>query len=284
MTEKLPGIKYNWGPKKIVSLILIDIGSILLALSIYGLFAGPVSNEISIKSKEEESPNHYYQRTIDHRQAQERINKLSHSCQGEPCARELLDIISNSYAHTRTDSYRIMPWDNWIMWLSSLFDPRYSLSQDTDLLWRRGAGFCDQAVMIYVEQARKLGLRAAIFWLQGHVIATVGFKDINSNSEVVHMLDPDLGIYWPYHPNLIGSDELSCKSIKRTIKDHGYSKRLAKKLAEFYCTVEDNQISDSPPDPNRAREEHYSNYAKWWIPIALIMLGIIGFKFKRLSV
>lgn len=271
----------RWGPKKIVSLILIDTGSILLALSIYGLFAGPISNEGGINSNQEESPSHYYKNTIEYSEAQVRINNLSRSCQGEPCARELLDIISDSYAHTKSDSYRIQPWDNWIMWLSSQFDPRYSLSQDTDLLWQRGAGFCDQAVMIYVEQARKLGLRAAIFWLQGHVIATVGFKDANSNTEIVHMVDPDLGIYWPYHPNLIASDELSCKGIKRTIKDHGYSNRLAKKIAEIYCTVDDNRISDSPPDPKRAREEFYSNYAKWWIPIALMIIGILGFKSKR---
>ncbi len=179
----------------------------------------------------------------------------------------LLSLVSSSYIHIPAQPYLIKPWDNWWLWLRGQLNPKYLQSQDVDFLWRRGAGFCDQAAMIFVGKAKELGFKARLVWLGGHVISEVVIPDAGAR-----LVDADLGILWEADSSALGN-ELSQASVQARLEKQGYSKELAQKIALAYTSAEDNKFSGFPYLPKLYRAERQAHWIVWVIPFVLLIIS-----------
>jgi len=239
-------------------------GGVLLLLNCLGYLQPPITPSTAVEA----APTGYYERVRTWNEAQQSFQSLrAATVSHREKARALLDIIFESYLHSREFPYLITPFDNWYLWLRGQMTPRYLQSQDAELLWRRGGGYCDQAAMIYVAKARELGLQAYLAWLEGHVIATV-----SPEPGVWHLADPDMGMYWEFPIEALGK-ALSCDDIQQQFLERGYSERLSGKISAIYCSGENNRLTDFPYAKDLAIHEGKASYYKWLLPILLLGLG-----------
>jgi hypothetical protein len=255
-------------PRQLLKILLCITFTACLALTLGGLWArwafapwgDPKPGDIS-------SPKHYYERTMSLREGRDAFQKLQlESSPSEFSARQLLDIVSRTFIHKADGAYHLNAFDNWIMWVRSSFDPRAKISQDGDLLWRRGHGFCDQAAMVFVSLAQQLGFRSRLLWLEGHVVAEVLVPELGGR-----VVDPDLGIWWNFSSADLAKG-VSRDQIVQTIVGAGYDRALAQKLADVYVSTHDNELTKMPYLPKLQRFEVISG----WVSLALSFLGVIA--------
>jgi hypothetical protein len=251
-----------------VSLKLWSVGFVCCLILVVGrawsfFAAAPWGNPVPGDLR---GPDHYYARTLSFREGRDAFQKLTLAQgQSESAARELLRIVSQSFIHKADGPYYLGFFDNWIMWVRSLTDPRAKISQDGEFLWRVGYGFCDQAATVYVSLAKQLGFRARILWLEGHVVAEVLVPNLGGR-----IVDPDLGIWWDFSSAELAQG-ISQTRIANEILAAGYDNELAQKIAQIYVSTEDNKLTALPYLPELYRFEAISS----WLSLLLPSLGLL---------
>ena len=251
-----------------VSLLIMLSGTGLLLLSCIGLVR---PQTVSIADRPHGAPAHYYQSTITYEDALNRVDSLrGMSRSHDEKARALFELVRDAYVHDPQSGYLVTPWDNWYLWLKGQFDARSLQSQDFFFLLKRGAGFCDQAAMIYAGLAQEIGLEARLIWLSGHVVSEV---KLGSDWVVV---DPDLGIFWNAPLENFGR-ELSAAAVQAAIMAEGFDSTLSTTISEAYVSQENNRRSAYPYLPRLYQEEKRAEVVKWFVPLVITCVGFLLF-------
>lgn len=214
-------------------------------------------------------PGRHFRRTpID--LAMNHANELINSNLSDPQrAGRLFELISDSFLHQEPSAIKIS--DNWILWVLGIWDRNYRTEiQDTDFLWKRASGFCRQAAMLYADWASRLGLKARVVLLTGHVVAEVYLPNFGWLT-----VDPDLGVFWRYPVDQFG-DQLPRSEIIATLTNKGYSTTYSEEIAEILISQSDNSYALFPLNQRRYRIEVLSKYLKWIFPVILFLLSFIG--------
>ena len=251
--------------RKAISDLSMLGGVILLALNLWGVLKPA---ESPYRQAPESAPAGYYDRTISPRAARKEFEILGASVKSEEeKAARLLELVSGSFIHRRESAYLIKPWDNWLLWLAGFWDKRYRISQDADFLWRRGAGFCDQAAVVFVAAAKKLGLLAGLLWLDGHVLAEVLVP-----GQGWRVVDADMGIFWESGLEQLRA-RLSEEQLAGRLIESGFTARLAGRLAAIYAHSPIRR-SSLPYLPWLQRREMLAGKLKWALPLCLIVCAV----------
>lgn len=249
-----------------ITLLSFALGFLLLIVNVVGFFTGPVDGTNPMERKPVAN---YDFRTLNFEEANRQFADLQNKKNAlEDKAKGLFELVSKSFIHTPS-LYKIKPWDNWIMWLGGIIlDEKYLKSQDPDLLWKRGAGFCHQAAIIFAAKGKDLGLKTRLIGLKGHVVAEVYLPD-----KGWRVVDPDMGIFWDHDLDPFGVNP-SEEQVRSELLARGYSEKISKNFARIYTSQENNERMEYPTAPNRFLLEKFSNWLKWLIPLGLIGIGL----------
>ncbi len=251
--------------------LFTSAGIILLLVTTTGLFLPPVSSIETYQTPE--NPTHYYERSLEPQEAQTIYNKmLTHKeTITDDAPFTLYGLIKESYLHT--SSYRLNFFDNWLLWTKAQLassSVRKQLLLDTQLaplLWKRGGGYCHQAVWIFVKHARELGFEANFVRLNGHYVAEVKLKD-----GAWKTVDPDLGLWWEerYDQN---SPTFSQANVIQMLVDTGFSNERAQHLSKMYSGPARRGIFYTTPE--LIAEEQTAERYKWIIPFAFLLIAAL---------
>lgn len=246
-----------------LTLLSFVLGCLLLLVNGVGFFIGPVESSL----KTSKPVTNFDNRTLSWKEANTQLSRLSNrNFSADEKAKGLFELISKFYIHTPFH-YNIKPWDNWILWLGgNILDEKYLWSQNPDLLWERGGGFCNQAAMIFASKGKDLGLKTRLIALSGHVVAEVYLP--NKGWRVV---DPDMGVFWENDLDAFGRDP-SEDQIRRKLSTLGFPEKFSRHFSRVYASQENNSRVEFPTAPKRFILEQVSNWLKWLIPF-----GLVGF-------
>jgi transglutaminase superfamily protein len=248
-----------------VTWFFLLLGGGLLTINCVGFLIGSVISNFPEVRKP--VPNFDY-RTLSWEKAQSKFSRLlKNDISLEQKAKKLFGLVSRSFMHT--SSYKIKPWDNWMLWLGGIIlDKKYLDSQDPDLLWKAGGGFCHQAATIYVSKGKDLGLETRLIGLSGHVVAEVYLP-----GKGWRVVDPDMGIFWDHDLDSFGT-EPNINQIKNHLSTLGFLDKTAQHFAKVYTSQEDNKREKYPTAPKRYLLEKITNWFKWLIPLILIGVSL----------
>jgi Transglutaminase-like superfamily len=249
-----------------IALLSFVLGVLLLIVNGAGFFIGPV---VDANPKERKPVANYDFRTLNLEEAHRQFSDLQNKqMSAEEKAQSLFKLISESFIHTPS-FYKIKPWENWILWLSGVaLDNKYFKSQDPEILWKRGGGFCNQASMIFAARGNDLGLKTRLIGLKGHVVAEVYLPD-----KGWRVVDSDMGIFWDHDLDSFGVNPNE-EQVKNKLLTRGFSEEMSQNFAQVYTTQENNHRADYPTAPNRFLLEKFCQWLKWLIPFGLIGLGL----------
>ncbi|MCB0333371.1 MAG: hypothetical protein KDD55_07715 [Bdellovibrionales bacterium] len=247
------------------------LGGALLLLTFTGTILSPVSSIDTYRTPE--NPAHYYERTLEPQEAYATFHgTLSRKeALSDEAPYRLFTLIKDSYVHT--SSYRLTIFDNWLLWLKAHLTPtqlRKELLLDTqlaELLWKRGGGYCHQAVWIFVKHARELGFEANFVRLNGHYVGEVKLKDGSWKT-----VDPDLGIWWDerYDEH---KPAFSKEKVIAALESTGFSKARAEHLSKMYSGEARRGLFYSTPE--LIEEEYAAERYKWIIPFAFLVIALL---------
>ncbi len=247
--------------------LLLAVGSLLCLVIFYGAVLCPPVEKI----QSEGIVSGYNLRTLSVSEANSRIGKLKDLAAEGASKRELAEklfrIISASFIHS--DSYVLKPWDNWVLWIDQQFGRPYVSTQDAELLRQRGGGFCLQSAMVYVNEAKKLGLDAQIALLNGHVATEVS---VEGGKKIV--VDSDLGILWDNPLSDFGK-KISASEVTEKIEERGFGKEYAQQIAAYYVSSDDNTLINFPLSQGRYEYEQTAEFLSNLIPPLLVLIGFV---------
>lgn len=219
----------------------------------------------------------YNLRTISISDATKQLQQLSDNVSSISTKREIAEqlfkIISGSFIHT--ENYVLKPWDNWLLWSQQQFRRPYVSTQDVELLRNRGGGFCLQSAMIFVSEAKKLGLVAKIALLNGHVASEV---TVDNGAKIV--VDTDLGILWDNSLVDFGS-KIKATEVAKRVAQRGFDENYAKEIADIYVSQDNNSLANFPLSQKRYEHEQRALLLSKIIPPCLILFGFILLRGRR---
>lgn len=183
-------------------------------------------------------------------------------------------IVNRGMAHywwdAGVDKYRIrIPlWENWLLYLPSLWDPAYFRYKFMDgrRALARGVGMCGQQSIVLLSFLQQAGVEARAVTLRGHSLTTVEVEP-----GVWHMMDPDYGAHVPLSLAEIEENPERVRThYVEPFRRIGRSGPELDRIVGFYG-AEGNRIE--------RLEERYPHHAsearayrlKWAIPLALVV-------------
>jgi hypothetical protein len=207
-------------------------GAMVFALNCYGAWIAPHGSSEPFPARSVEN---YHFRTLPVSEAKEKFASLlsaREQLSQKELAERLFSLVSQSFVHNQ--QYVLKPWDNIVFWISALtaddtFKREVMLdTQNAELLWNRGAGFCHQASWVYVQKARELGLDARLLRLPGHYVSEVLIPEHGWVT-----VDADLGVFWgePYE-RISLRERLEYRAS--LLEQLGFSKEKSAQLAALY--------------------------------------------------
>jgi hypothetical protein len=245
-----------------MALVFIVLGSILIVINIVGMLRGSVS-EVLPPGRAAVDGYHFRRFSPALAQARFRVLKTSNLPDSEKI-KELFELISGSIIHRK---YRISVFDNWLLKIAGVPYPQLLNTQNARLLWKRGAGKCDQASLLLVAKAKELGISAKILGLDGHVLAET---ECENGKQVV---DADMGLLWD-----CGIDMLTARTepeIAGAYKKRGFSEDQASHNAGIIANSSQWTCYGFPPAKRRYQAEQFSNWLIWLLPVLLVLYGVL---------
>ena len=154
--------------------------------------------------------------------------------------------------------------ENWLLWLGGCAAPDLRVPQGPRRLAAGGRGLCSDAVILLVALARRAGLEAHMFDLQGHVVAELRVQGS------AWVADPDLGLV---HAGSVAelSGPARAEEMRRAVLAAGHDVAIAEACAAAFATAEDNRaVPAGVLNPRLWRAEQASEWLRWALPAALL--------------
>lgn len=236
---------------------------VLTGVNLVGRFRGPLAGRLPTRR----APVYGYDlRRFSPRLARRKFRSLANSTLSAAGKAERLHrLLSGSVIHRKC---RVSFLDNWVLRAAGTFYAPLLDTQNPDLLWRRGAGKCDQASLMYVAKAAQLGVGGRILGLDGHVLAEV---DLGSER---HVVDVDMGQYWPL--DFESLRQLGETEISRSYRALGIPRDQADHTARIITSSGSPKYVRYPTAPRRYGVEKASEWVAWMLPLALMIAGALG--------
>ncbi len=251
--------------KKILLVTMFILGSILLLISVFGLFK-------SLRNEELYSEITPYKDdiSIGFEEAKKQWKQGEMESDKEFAARVTM-LVNNSMAHYWRDEginkyhMKIPVWDNYILsikqWITG--NKKYEFRNYKKVI-ERGVGICSQPCIGLKYLLNANGIEADLWDLQGHIIVGTTFEDGTE-----YTLDPDYGYVIPFGMKALQEDP---ELIREAYIHH--DKVYAPHLKEHKHT--EDIVSMYTQEGNgiyymKKPFEDFSYWAKWILPILLIL-------------
>jgi hypothetical protein len=244
-----------------MALISIVIGSLLIAINLYGRMRkavppSPPRGRASVAG--------YDYRKIPSGVARARFRKLKQSRLSElEKLQSLFYLVSGSVVHRK---YRLDLFDNWLLRTAALVYPEMRNTQDARLLWARGAGKCDQVSLLLLAKAGELGIEGRILGLDGHVLVET------KCDQETQVIDADMGCFWN-----CSYEQLRCmdKTDLRTAYEQlGFTAKQAEHNARIITETQGCNRFDFAPARRRYHIERITGWLMWLLPAAVVLFGV----------
>ncbi len=260
---------------------LMLLSLFLLALNSIGHFIPPLTSDYP----PEENARHYTQRELSPAAAREQLSiaHASTTMRNREKLERFFFLLTHSFVHG--SSYTLKPYDNWYLWTQAFlsnsdFEKNVILdTQNAELLWRRGRGFCHQVAWIFVKFARDMGFASGLVRLNNHYVAEVEY-----DKDKWLTVDPDLGLLWNGRFSSAEFQE-QLKSIHQKLTHTGYSEKRAKRLAELYAIRPESVVyKNFYISRDYYIQEINAFRYMWWIPIGALIVSLFMYLVgKRLT-
>jgi hypothetical protein len=272
------------------------VGAALLAVNVYGL-SQPLRHPLLSATRGAFYP---VDLTLSAREAFAQLRRQPQDSDESYAVRATM-AVANAVLHRWQSAefveyrVRIPVWENWVLHLLGLIDPKLHayIFWDHRRGLLRGIGECGHVASILVGYLREHGVDARMVSLNGHVVVTA-----NVGEGRWHILDPDSGV--------IIRNSLEGALSDPSVLTSAYSERLSQvdmtaerhaslvdEIVGFYIDSEGDQVDPmgrlayysgmaSSPEWYGQRES-LSYGLKWFVPAGLVMLGLLGLYLRRVQ-
>lgn len=260
--------------------ILLSIGLVLLGINIFGLFK--TMRNPDIYTEEYRIRNRLNDVMIPY----PAIKKMLHRNVGETdidFAYRINKVVHDGFAHywrnEGIDKYhlRVPVWENYMLYAASYIKPkqylRYEFSDYRKNL-ERGAGLCSAHAIILKGVMMENGIKAELLDVgKQHVVTRVEF-----DNRTAYIFDPDFGIAVPHDTAAISTNPELVREPYANMADLYYPDAVdpytTEKMVKIFGMKKYVYEVNNP-------FEFFSYWAKWIVPLLLIMPYCYGKLFHR---
>jgi hypothetical protein len=215
------------------------------------------------------------------------LNKLS----PQKTMKILYETVSDRFTHGNKSDFSF--FTNWILWGLGKLYHGFERIHDPDLLLRNGhSGLCSSISYVLMFMAQKAEIRVRHVGLYGHVVMEAWYD------QSWHLYDPDLEVIPENEEGFVYSlDDLSkdadlTRQYYSKWQGHIYSKMkeidYLDKIVLIITSREDNTFMSYPEGSwfvwkaqVLAEFEKFAQVLKFFVPVVLIMFGVIALKRKN---
>jgi hypothetical protein len=189
----------------------------------------------------------------------------------------LYGVVADRFTHGDRATYN--PFSNWVLWALGSVSPRHAYIQDPDALLRYGhSALCGEISFVLLRLAAQAGIRARHALLNGHIVMEAWYDGD------WHAYDPDLeSNVVDEEGNVLSVDKAARRPdlLRKAYAKLGTTISMAQLLA-IYTNIADDVYVVYPATSFFApvghwpgRIEQAAGYARFGIPVALLVTGVV---------
>jgi hypothetical protein len=249
--------------------ILFYIG-ILLLINVYGLFKS--LRNPAIYSEEKTLRNRIGDITIQYPEIENDFVRRDHEPDKDYAVR-MNKVVNDGFAHYWKEEgiskyhLRVPIWENYLLFAASYINPKayrtYEFSNYKKDL-ERGVGLCSSHCIVLKGILNKNGIPAELFDIAGHVVLRT-----KVNETEWYLLDPDFGIVVPFDTAAVGINPEIVRPYYQNMAKLYYPDAKNPYTVDHVVEIYGREGNHTYTVDNWF--EYFSYWAKWIIPLLLIL-------------